>query len=94
MTPMAYGIMFPSLAIAIVLTVWIISRHLGAGRQAAAAITAGQNYRDLATEYQRLTDMAVTAQEHTDLRLTDISVRLDELRDQVDGMQRILKDVE
>jgi hypothetical protein len=38
--------------------------------------------------------MAITAQEHTDLRLTDISVRLDDLRDQLDQMQRILKEVE
>ena len=38
--------------------------------------------------------MAITAQEHTDLRLTDISVRLDELREQVDKMQHILKEVE
>jgi hypothetical protein len=38
--------------------------------------------------------MAITAQEHVDLRLTDISVRIDDLRDQLEQMQRILKEVE
>jgi len=38
--------------------------------------------------------MAITTQEHTDLKLTDISVRLDDLRDQVEKMQHILKEVE
>jgi hypothetical protein len=54
----------------------------------------GREYQALADEYRRLSDMAITAQEHTDLRLTDIGVRLDELRDQVEQMQRILKEVE
>jgi hypothetical protein len=38
--------------------------------------------------------MAITANEHVDLGLTDLSVRIDELRDQLDQMQRILKEVE
>jgi hypothetical protein len=38
--------------------------------------------------------MAVTAHEHVDLRLTDLSVQVDSLRDQLDQMQRILKEVE
>ena len=83
-----------SLAIAVVLTVWASTRHLGGSRQARAALTRGEEYRALADEYRRLTDMAITAQEHVDLRLTDLSVRLDELRDQLDQMQRILKEVE
>jgi phage shock protein A len=83
-----------SLAVAVVLTVWVIARHLGASRQARAALTSGEEYRSLADEYRRLADMAVTAQEHVDLRLTDLSVRMDELRDQLEQMQRILKEVE
>ena len=79
---------------AVVLTVWVIARHLGASRQARAALTSGEEYRTLADEYRRLSDMAVTAQEHVDLRLTGLSVRMDELRDQLDQMQRILKEVE
>jgi hypothetical protein len=38
--------------------------------------------------------MAITAQEHTDLRLGDISVRIDYLREQMESLQRILKEVE
>ncbi|HXW45513.1 MAG TPA: hypothetical protein VEL03_12045 [Streptosporangiaceae bacterium] len=83
-----------SLLVAVVLTVWVIARHLSASRQARTALTGGEEYRALADEYRRLTDLAVTAQEHVDLRLTDLSVRMDELRDQLEQMQRILKEVE
>jgi chaperonin cofactor prefoldin len=34
------------------------------------------------------------SQEHIDLRLTDLSVQVDALREQLDQMQRILKEVE
>jgi hypothetical protein len=83
-----------SLLVAAVLTVWVVARHLAASRQARAALTSGEEYRALADEYRRLSDMAVTSQEHIDLRLTDLSVRMDELRDQLDQMQRVLKEVE
>jgi hypothetical protein len=73
---------------------WIIVRHLTATRQVKAELTGGTQYRALADEYRRLSDTAITAQEHLDLRLTDLSVRMDELRDQMDQMQRILKEVE
>lgn len=38
--------------------------------------------------------MAITSTEHVDLRLTDLSVHVDELRDRLEQMQRILKEVE
>jgi hypothetical protein len=38
--------------------------------------------------------MAITAQEHTDLRLTELSVQMDELRNQMSQLQHILKEVE
>ena len=38
-----------------------------------------------------MSDQAITASEHVDLRLADLSARVDELRSQV---QRILTDVE
>jgi hypothetical protein len=38
--------------------------------------------------------MAIIANEHVDLRLTDLSVRVGELRDQLDQLQRILKEIE
>jgi hypothetical protein len=94
MTAPVYATLFVSLAAAIVCTAWIVARHLTATRQARAEVTSGREYRGLADEYRRLSDLAITAQEHTDLRLTDISVRMDELRDQLDQMQRILKEVE
>jgi type II secretory pathway pseudopilin PulG len=62
--------------------------------KAQAQLVASKNYQALADEYRRLSDMAITAQEHVDLRLTDLSVQVDALRDQLDQMQRILKEVE
>lgn len=85
---------FVTAFVAIAFCVWAIARHLGASRQAKAALTTGQEYRVLTDEYRRLSDMAITAQEHTDLRLADLGVQLDDLRDKLDQMQRILKEVE
>jgi hypothetical protein len=79
---------------AIVLIVWLITRHLGAARKAQASITTDQEYRGLTDEYRRLSDLAITAQEHTDLRLTELSVQMEELRNQVGQLQHILKEVE
>jgi hypothetical protein len=45
-------------------------------------------------EYQRLSEMAVTAQEHTELKLAEINMQLAQLRDQLDQVQKVLKDVE
>jgi hypothetical protein len=94
MTPPVWATLFISVAAAIVCGAWVIARHLSASKQAKAALTTGKEYRSLADEYRRLSDMAITAQEHVDLRLTDISVRIDDLRDQLEQMQRILKEVE
>jgi hypothetical protein len=82
------------LAVAIVISVWVAARHLSATRQTRAQLTSGTEYRSLADEFRRLSDLAITAQEHVDLRLTDISVQVDSLRGQLDQMQRILKEVE
>jgi hypothetical protein len=53
-------------------------------------MTAAQ-FHALTEEHRRMSDRAVTASEHVDLRLADLSARVDELRSQV---QRILTDVE
>jgi hypothetical protein len=45
-------------------------------------------------EYRRLSEMAITAQQHTDLKLSEISMQLAQLRDQLDQVQKVLKDVE
>lgn len=63
-------------------------------RSSASALTASKEYRALAEEYRRLSDLAITANEHVDLRLTDLSVQLDEVKDRLDQIHRILKDVE
>lgn len=94
MTPGDYLELFIPLMTVIAACVWIAVRRLGITTPARAELTAGEDYRALADEYRRLSDLAITAQEHTDLRLTDISVRLDALHDQLDQMQRILKEVE
>jgi len=82
------------LAVATVISVWVAARHLSVSRQARAQLTSGAEYRTLAEEFRRLSDMAITAQEHVDLRLTDLSVQVDSLSDLQEQMQRILKEVE
>ena len=94
MTPTVYMIMFPSLAIAIVFSVWATTRYLTTSRKARAELTTDRQYRGLADEYRRLSDMAITSQEHIDLRLTELGVRMENLQAQVENMQRILKEVE
>ena len=94
MNPGDYMALFISLIIAVVVTVVVVTRYLSTSRQARAELTSGKEYRALAEEFRRLSDVAITAQEHVDLRLTDLSVQVDSLRDQLDQMQRILKEVE
>ena len=77
-----------------VLSLGIIARHLSVSRKSRGELTAGKEYRARADEFRRLSDMAITAQEHTDLRLTDVSVQLNDLREKLESMQRILSDVE
>jgi uncharacterized protein HemX len=69
-------------------------RQRNASAQARASVTSEKEYRALADEFRRLSEMAVTAQEHSDLKLADLASRLDQVRDQLDEVQRILKDVE
>ena len=66
----------------------------GARRNAKAELTSGEEYRRLADEYRRLADLAITAQEHTDLKLGDVSVRIEYLGEQMESLQKILKEVE
>ena len=62
-------------------------RQLAISRKTRAELTASD-------EYRRLSEMAVTAQEHTDLKLGEINMQLAQLRDQLDQVQKVLKDVE
>jgi hypothetical protein len=94
MTQIIDLILAVSLALAFVISVWAVARHLSVSRQTKAQLTTGQDYRALADEFRRLSDVAITAQEHVDLRLTDLSVQVDSLRDQLAQMQHILEEVE
>ncbi len=69
-------------------------RYLTARKHAQLELTGSAQYRQLADEYRRLADMAITAQEHTDLKLGDLSAQLDYLREQNQSLQKILKEVE
>jgi hypothetical protein len=70
------------------------SRYLITRKRAQLELAGGEQYRRLADEYRRLADLAITAQEHTDLKLTDLSVQIDYLREQNEALQKILKEVE
>ena len=62
-------------------------RHLSISKQTRAQLTTSE-------EFRRVSEMAVTAQEHTDMRLAEINMQLSQLRDQLDQVQKVLKDVE
>jgi hypothetical protein len=78
----------------IVLAIVLGYRYLTSRRNVQVQLTGHEQYRQLAEEYRRLADMAVTAQEHTDLKLGDVSAQLDYLREQNESLQKILKEVE
>jgi len=78
------------IAIAMIVSAW----QLGASRRAKAAVTKDEEYRRLADEYRRIANLALTAQERTDVKLGQITSQLTQLHDQVDSVQKILKDVE
>jgi hypothetical protein len=80
--------------VAATIVIPVVAVQLSKARRAGTRLTAGQDYRGLAEEFRRLSDMAITAQEHVDLRLTDLGVQVDSLRGQLDRMQRILTEVE
>lgn len=69
-------------------------RYLITRKRAQFELTGGEQYRQLAEEYRRLSDMAITTLEHTELKLGDVSAQLDHLREQMASLQKILKDVE
>jgi len=69
-------------------------RYLTTRKRAQIELTGTEQYRQLTDEYRRLADLAITAQEHNDLKLGDLSVQLDYLREQNESLQKILKEVE
>ncbi len=90
--------MSSAVAFAFVVVVLVVGALIGYaiyqwGRQHAIS---NKTRAELTTseEYGRLSEMAVTAQEHTDLKLAEINMQLAQLRDQLDQVQKVLKDVE
>ncbi len=69
-------------------------RYLTTRKQAQLELTGNAQYRHLADEYRRLSDLAITAAEHTDLKLGELSAQLDYLREQNESLQKILREVE
>ena len=69
-------------------------QYLATRKRAQIELAGGEQYRQLAEEYRRLSDLAITAQEHTDLKLGEVNAQLDYLREQMASLQKILKDVE
>jgi hypothetical protein len=97
-SPITFGstkpVLFIAVAAVVTITVGVGGRYLIVKNQTKTELTSGQQYRQLADEYRRLADLAITAQEHTDLKLGDVGVQLDYLREKIESMQKILEDVE
>lgn len=90
--------MSSTIAIAVIIVVLVIgsvvayaiyewSRQHAISRTTRAELTTSD-------EYRRLSEMAITAAEHTDLKLAEIIMQLSQLREQLDEVQKVLKDVE
>lgn len=71
-----------------------LPRYLTTRKRAQIELTGGEQSRRLAEEYRRLADMAITAQEHTDLKLGDLSAQLHHLREQNESPHKVLKEAE
>mgnify|MGYP001244693835 CR=1 FL=1 len=78
----------------IALALLLAYRYATTRGRAQIETTGAEQYRLLADEYRRLADLAITAQEHTDLKLGEVSAQLDYLRAQNESLQKILKEVE
>jgi hypothetical protein len=70
---------------ALVIVVW--AYQLVSTRKTKAAVTSSE-------EYRRISELAVTAQEHTDLKLGEVNMQLAQLRTQLEQVQKILNDIE
>ena len=77
-------------ALAIVVRAWLANT----ARKAELAKATDEEYRRLAGEYRRIAELAITAQEHTDLKLEDLTTRIDVVHGQLEAVQQVLKEVE
>jgi uncharacterized protein HemX len=88
------GVLWMAVAVVLGLGMALGFRYLTTRKQGQLELAGSEQYRQLAEEYRRLADLAITAQEHTDLKLGDVSAQLDFLREQNASLQKILKEVE
>jgi uncharacterized protein HemX len=88
------GVVWMALAVVLGLGIVLGFRYLTTRKRGQLELAGSEQYRQLAEEYRRLADLAITAQEHTDLKLGDVSAQLDFLREQNESLQKILKEVE
>jgi uncharacterized protein HemX len=88
------GVVWMAVAVVLGLGMVLRFRYLTTRKRGQLELAGNEQYRRLAEEYRRLADLAITAQEHTDLKLGDVSAQLDFLREQNESLQKILKEVE
>jgi hypothetical protein len=95
-SPVDNGNVVVPVAVAGVVALGIILgyQYLAIRKRAQLELSSGEQYRQLTEEYRRLSDLAITAQEHTDLKLGEVTAQLDHLQEQVASLLKILKDVE
>jgi hypothetical protein len=86
----AFFVVVLLVVVVVALVIW--RRWSWTGHVAALDGDAGNN--QIADEYRRLSELSVAAQTRTDQRLEEITMQLGQLREQLDSVQRILKDVE
>ena len=67
--------------------IFLWGRHLALSKKTRAELTTSE-------EYRRLSEMAIAAQQQTDLKLGEINMQIAQLRDQLDQVAKVLKDVE
>jgi hypothetical protein len=84
------GVVLFAAGVVAILILVALALRAAIGRGSAPPVS-GDQFHALIEEHRRMSERAITASEHVDLRLADLSARVDELRTQV---QRILTDVE
>jgi hypothetical protein len=88
------GLIWLMLAAVIALPFVLGYRYLVTRKRVQIELSGSEQYRKLADEYRRLADIAITAVEHTDLKLGEVSAQLDHVREQQQSLHRILTEVE
>ena len=63
-------------------------RYLTASRQARLELARDARHQLLTEEYRRLAEMAITAEEHTGLKLGDLSAQVDYMREQHEALRK------